>query len=265
MATRSIGVVAGSASNLQSFAASVLSKATKNAVALGGASESVSIALGANAVPKDAHTSVVTAAATSGPYAGAKVSFFRSVLPRGADDQLALRDALDVFASSGIDNSAEITAAKNSVVATAQAAVNAAKANGGKLTLLVKQVSKFDQVNNVFAEAVEQAAQKAGVSVEVVDSATATNNLIMFPERTPVVAAADTASADNIELALSGLYGASRTYLRASGKVAAGHSPATVALAVAEALKELGLSAEAKKVADAAAKGTNAESIVAAL
>lgn len=272
MATRKIGVVAGSSATLQSFAASILSKATKNAVALGGATESVAVALGASAIPKDAHTVVVSganSAATSGAYAGVKVTFVRSVLPRGAEDQLQLRDALDVFATSGISNANEVAAAKASISETAKIAVAAAKANGNKLTLLVKQVSKFDNVNAVFQQTVEDAAKAAGVAVDVVDSATATNQLLVFPESLGVVATADTAAADNIELALSGLYATSRVFHRAGGAktIPAGHSPATAALAVAEALKELGLSAEAKKVADAAVKASDAAgaSIVAAL
>jgi hypothetical protein len=271
MATRKIGVVAGSSASLQSFASSLLSKATKNAVAFGGASESVSVALGASAIPKDAHTVVVNAAnGTSGAYAGVKVTFVRSVLPRTAEDQLQLRDALDVFASSGIPNAAEIATAKASINETAKIAVAAAKASGnGKLTLLVKQVSKFDQVNAVFQQSIEEAAKTAGVAVDVVDSATATNKLVMFPESLGVVATADTASADNVELALSGLYATTRVFHRAGGAktIPAGHSPATAALAVAEALKELGLTAEAKKISEAAAKASDAAgaSIVAAL
>ena len=262
MATRKIGVVAGSSASLQSFASSVLSKATKNAVAFGGASESVSVALGASAVPKDAHTCVVNASNTG-------FTFIRSVLPRGSEDQLQLRDALDVFPASGINNAQEVAAAKADLTQTAKLAVAAAKSNGNKLTLLVKQVSKFENVNALFQQCIEEAAQSAGVSVEIVDSATATNNLIMFPEKVGVIATADTASADNIELALSGLYSTSRVYHRAGGAktIPAGHSPSTAALAVADALKELGMTAEAKKIADATSKVNDiaGESIVKAL
>jgi len=250
MATRKIGVVAGSSASLQSFASSVLAKATKNAVALGGASESVSVALGASAIPKDAHTCVINTS---------NFTFVRSVLPRGSEDQLQLRDALDVFPSSGINNAQEVAAAKAELNQTAKVAVAAAKSNGNKLTLLVKQVSKFENVNALFQQCIEEAAQSAGVAVEIVDSATATNNLIMFPEKVGVIATADTASADNIELALSGLYSTSRVFHRAGGAktIPAGHSPATAAVAVAEALKELGLTSEANKVAEAAKKASD--------
>ncbi len=252
--SRSIGLVAGAAAPLQAFAASLLAKATNNTVTLATADApaGVSLVLG-GAAPKDAHTAVITASPAKGAYAGAKLTFARSVLPRGADDTLALRDAVDVYADANIDNAAEVAQAKQSVAHTAKLLVAAAKAKGSKLTVLVKQQSKFEQVNSVFAQSVTETAEAAGVAVEFVPSAVALNQLVVFPEQLGVVASADTPRADVVELALSGLYSAPRVYIRAAGgKAPAGHSPLTVALAVAEALKEIGLTAESKKVADAA-------------
>lgn len=247
--SRSIGVVAGAATSLQALASGILGKATGNTVSLAAGASDVALGLGgASAAPKDAHTSVLKAAPAKGVYAGVNVTFVRSVLPTADGAALPLREAVDAFAAAGINASAEIAAAKAAASRTAKVAVEAAKANGGKLTVVVKQQSKFEQVNKVFAEAVAEAAEGKGVAVEYVDSATATNQLIMFPENYKVVATADTAAADNLELALSGLYGASRTYQRASGSsVAAGHSAATIAAAVSSALANIGLTAEAKK------------------
>lgn len=155
-----------------------------------------------------ATSSVLKAAPSKGIYAGVNLTFVRSTLPTAADASLPLREAIDAFASSGINNAAEVEQAKAASSKTAQIAVDAAKANGGKLTVVVKQQSKFAQVNSVFANAVKSAAEGKGVALEFVDSATATNNLIMFPEQYKVVTTADTASAENLERAISGLYGA---------------------------------------------------------
>ncbi len=162
------------------------------------------------AAPKNATTCVIKAAPTKGVYAGINVTFVRSVLPEG--ESLPVREAIDAFAAAGINNATEIAAAKAAASKTAAVAVDAAKANGGRLTVVVKQQTKFAQVNKVFAEAVSQAAEGKGVTIDYVDSASATNGLIMFPEQYKVVATADTATADNLEGALAGIYGAQRSY-----------------------------------------------------
>jgi hypothetical protein len=264
--SRQLAVIGSSKSPLYAFASALVAKATNNAVAVASTASAAAGAVAIGEAPKNAHTVVVAAAPTAGPYAGAKVTFVRALLPDA--EGIAARDALDVFASSGISSEAEVAAAKKAFAESAKIAVAAAKGQGNKVTVLVKQASKLEVVNTTFQESITEAAEQAGVSVEFVDSATVTNQLIMFPEQVGVVATADTAAADVVETAVSGLFNAAKTYVTPAGNVAGGAGVNSVATAVAEALKAQGFVNEARKITDAVAKAAtndNGKSVLAAL
>jgi len=266
--SKQIGVVG--TGGLKDFAASLIAKASKNAAAA-AASGAATVAVG-TAMPDGAHTSVTKAVgAAAGPYAGVKATFVRAVLPDDVDG-LALRDKVDVYADSGIDNAAEVAAATASFKKTAAVAVAEAKAAGTKkVVALMKNVSKHSALNAAFTQAFDEVAGAAGVEVEYVASAQATNALLMFPETTPVIVTADTPSGELAERAFGGAVAgaAHRTYVLDNGKsVPAGASPSTVASAVAEAFATLGLGKEATALRSAIAKakgGDNGASILAAV
>eukprot|EP01098_Paradermamoeba_levis_P010292 TRINITY_DN4324_c0_g15_i1.p1 TRINITY_DN4324_c0_g15~~TRINITY_DN4324_c0_g15_i1.p1 ORF type:complete len:271 (+),score=52.58 TRINITY_DN4324_c0_g15_i1:71-883(+) len=269
--SRRIALVASGSATLQNFGASVLGKATGNAVSLApGAVDASAVGIAIAQTPADAHTVVTrgNAGANAALYKDVKTLFVRAVLPAPADS-LALRDLVDVYASSGIKAEAEVATVKASFAKTADLAVSLAKANGNKITVFVKQASKHEQLNTLFKDAIESASSANGVAVEYLSSAHAANALIMAPETLGVVAAADTPSAENAEQAFSGLLGGvSRTFYTDAGKVAGAHSHNSVAHAVAESLRSLGLTAEAKKIdaALAKAKGNdNGSSLLAAI
>jgi hypothetical protein len=255
---------------MQSFASAVLGKATGNAVALApGAAAGAAAAMAIAQAPTGAH-SVVTVAPEAKPalYKDSNVAFVRAVLPAAAD-QLPLRDLVDVYPASGIPCDAEIAQVKASFAKTAQTAVDLAKKNGNKLTVLVKQATKHTRVNELFEEAINEASAGSGVAVEFVGSAQVANTLVMFPETLGVVAAADTASAENVEGMYAGLVGGvNRTFVGDNLNVAAGCSANSVAYACAASLRTLGMGAEAKKIEAAIGKAKGNDegaSIVAAL
>ena len=264
--SKQIGVVG--TGGLKDFAANLIGKASKNAAAA-AASGAATVAVG-TATPDGAHTSVTKAAGAAAPYAGVNTVVVRAVLPEDATG-LALRDKVDVFADSGIDNAAEVAAATESFKKSAAVAVAEAKAAGvKKVTALVKQVSKYQHLNAAFEKALGDVCGAAGVEVEVVGSAQATNTLLMFPESLAVVVTADTPTAELVERAFGGAVagGACRTYYLDGGKtVAGGASPSSVASAVAEAFSAVGLTKEAAAVKAAVAKakgGDNGAAILAA-
>merc|ERR1712146_576120 len=152
---------------------------------------------------------------------------------------------------------------------SATEAASLAKSNGTKVTVLVKQATKHAVLNKLFEEAITDACSAAGVAVEFVGSAQVSNALVMAPETLGVVAAADTQTAENTELMYSGLVGGvSRTFISADARVAGGHSENSVAYACADALRNMGLTAEAKKIEAAVAKAKGNDdgaSIIAAL
>uniref|UniRef100_A0A7S1W7I6 Uncharacterized protein n=1 Tax=Neobodo designis TaxID=312471 RepID=A0A7S1W7I6_NEODS len=268
--SRSITLAAAGCSKMQSFATTLLGKATGNAVALApGAAAGAAAAIAIGEAPAGAHT-VVTTAPEAKPalYKDSNVAFVRAVLPAAAD-QLPLRDLVDVYPASGIPCDAEIAQVKASFAKTAQTAVDLAKKNGNKLTVLVKQATKHARINELFEEAITEASAGSGVAVDFVGSAQVSNTLIMFPETLGVVAAADTASAENAEAMYAGLVGGvNRTFVGDDVSVAGGSSPNSVAYACAAALRNIGMGSEAKKIEAAIAKAKGNDegaSIVAAL
>lgn len=267
--SRRIALVAGGCSTLESFASSVVAKATGNAVAIAAGATDAAARLAICQTPEGAHT-VVTRPSENKPalYKDVNTVFVRAVLP-APQFKLPLRALVDVYPSSGVNCDAEIAIVKASFAKTASTAVSLAKANGSKITVLVKNVSKHEQLNALFKEAIDNAASASGVSVDFLGSAQAANALIMAPESLGVVASADTQTAENVELMLSGLLGGvERTFHTEAGAVAAGHSHNSVAAAVAASLRSLGLTAEAKKIDAAISKSKgndNGAGILAAL
>jgi hypothetical protein len=272
--SRSIALVStGGAASLQAFATTLVGKATSNSVSLAAAAPvagATAVAIGA-AAPANVHTAIVSPAGNGSQlYAGVKTVLVRAVLPAAAD-QLALRDSVDVLPASGIKSDAEHKEAVASFKLTANAALAAAKAQSAvKVTALVKQVSKYENINTLFAEAFDEVFEGSGVAVEYQNSAAVVNQLIMFPENLGVVVTADTPTAEVVEGMFAGvLGGVSTSYLgRGQEKIAAGNSTNGVAFAVADALKAQGLTAEAAKIVAAIAKATpndDGKSILAAL
>lgn len=264
--SKSVSILAaGATASLQQFATSLVSKATGTAAAAAASVDAANIVIGSDA-PRGVHTSVV-GGATDALYSGVKTTLVRAILPRGADDSLQLREAVDALPGAGINAESELEAAKASYRKSADIAVQVAKAqNSAKIVLALKQQTKFANSNRLFQEAAKEAAEAAGISVEVLSTAAATNTLVLFPETVPVVFTNDTVAADNIELAFAGITGSSRSYYTDKGLiVAAANGNKSVAAAVAQSLKGLGLAAEAKKIEVAAAKAKSSKDILASL
>ncbi|KAH9599846.1 hypothetical protein LSM04_008675 [Trypanosoma melophagium] len=217
--------------------------------------------------PAGIHTVVTTLPAAPHPaYAGVKTVVVRAVLPRSAPDRVQLRDALDVFPAAGISTEAEERAAADSFRQSATLAVARARAVGAnRVSLVVKQASRYAGVNALFRRVCEEVVSAAGLLVEVQGTATAANELLLRPESLGVVLLNDVPATEQVELAVAGLFGgASRTcHTTTGGTVSAGHSFKSVALAVAAELRALGMQAEAERVEAAAAK--NPRAVVAAL
>jgi len=248
-------VSVGGTASLQAFAASVATKAgaslNVSALQAGGGN----VAIGPKA-PEGVHTAITQLnGAGSGAYKGIKTTLVRAVLPVG-EGPVAVRDAVDVLPAAGINHQTETAQAKAAFMKTAAEAVKIAQGTAGKkITVAVKQQTKFNNLNELFQDAVSDAAQSGGVSVDFLSTATVSNQLVMFPEELGVVATADTPTADNIEGMFAGLLGgASRKYIGDDSTVQAGNSAFSVARAVAGALSASGASAEAKKIEDAVSK-----------
>lgn len=264
--SKSVSILAaGATASLQQFASTLISKTTGSAAVAAASADVANIAIGSDA-PRGVHTSVV-ANPTDALYSKVNATLVRAVLPRGAEDSLQLRDAIDVLPGAGINADAEIESAKASFRKSAAIAVQFAKAQkAGKLVLAIKQQTKFSNSNALFQEAAKEVAEAAGLSVEVVSTAVATNTLVLFPETVQVVFTNDNATTDNLELAFAGVTGGSRTlYTEGGAKIAAAHGNKGVAVAVAETLKGLGLVNEAKKIESAVAKAKSSKDILAAL
>lgn len=245
----------GASNALSAFAAEVASKATGGKVTIeAGAAAAQSLSCDC-CVGNDVHTSVVQASADVTPnlYRGTNVTFVRAHLPKNPE-LLDVRDAIDVNATSGISNEKEVATAKASFAKTADIAVNLAKQQGGKLTVLTKATAKHEVINAVFAEVISEKADAAGVAVESLPSAQVANGLVMFPETLGVVASADTPTADNAEAMVSGILGGvSRTCYTDKGSFSNGGSTTSVANAVASSLRASGLAKEASAIEKAAA------------
>lgn len=257
--SKSVALV-GSAPSLYQFASSLLSKASKNTVSI-DAKATTTVVLGGQQFPAAVHSVVTKASKATGLYAGASTVLVRAVLPPTQTSEVALRDAVDVFASAGVATDSQLSEVASRYALTAQAAVQAAKlANVSSIVVAQKQNSKFQVNNDLFLKAVRAAADEAKLGVEVQPTAVVFNNAVMFAETARVVATADTATAEVLEQALGGLYETHQQAVTTDGSVVVGGSShGTVAAACAEALRRLGLPNEAKAIETAvAAKGKDA-------
>jgi hypothetical protein len=264
--SKSIAVVAVGAASLQQLAASLIGKATKGAANAVSASTAASNAVVVGATPRGAHTAVTCTSPSNGPYAGVKTTFVRAILPRGADDVLQLRDAVDVLPSAGANADAEAQAAKESYVKSAKIVAELVKnTRASKVTLVLKQQTKFAENNRIFTEAAKEVLDAQGIHSEIVSTATAANTLVLFPETLGVVFTNDTPSTENVELAFAGLLGgaARRFYTEDGGNAFGGHSSKSVAHAVAQSLRCNGFTAEAKALEDAAAQSKSGKDLAA--
>lgn len=257
-------VAAGAPASLVSFATTLVGKATKNSVAVkqAAAAASGAVVVGAEA-PAGVHTSVVSATG-AGIYEGVKATVVRAVLPKKGDDELPLRDAIDVMGGSLTE--ADLATATASFKRSAKAAVDAAKEGGHKkVTIMVKQQSAFANLNKIFVDAAKSTVEAAGLAVEVAPTSVVTNRLIMFPESAGVVLTNDTPSTANVEKAFAGVVGgAPASLLTEDGAAFGGHSTNSVATAVASALKGLGFTAEAAIITKAVAASKSEQEILGA-
>lgn len=254
-------VTAGASATLLQVAAQIVAKATNNAVRTTTAPQAerqAVIITDGTQTPAGVIASVVRAPAKpSAAYSGVKTAVVRAVLPRRSADQLPLRDALDVYPSAGIVAEAEVHEATKAFQQAAAAAVAVAKEQQGKrVTLVVKQASKYAQLNETFLNTATTVCESAGMTVEVLSTGRAATELVMFPERLGVVLTNDSPNCENVQYAFAGVVGgAHSTFISPKGvSIAGGHSQKSVALAIAHELRQMGLTAEASKVEAAAEK-----------
>ncbi|ESL08488.1 hypothetical protein TRSC58_03809 [Trypanosoma rangeli SC58] len=263
MSKRLSVVSAGASAALLQAATAIVNKATagKFSATTASVAEKHAVVVGPE-TPAGVHTSVTVVPVSPDPaYAGVKTVLVRAVLPRSSPGKVQLRDALDVFTTAGISVDAEVQVATESFKKSAEVAVTNAKAIGvNRVTLVMKQATKYNNLNDLFRKVATETIEAAGMAAEVQGTAVAANRLLMYPESLGVVLLNDVSSAEKIELAFAGVVGgASRTYHTVSGdKVSAGHSFKSVALAVAQELQALGMGSEAQKLEAAAAKNPRA-------
>ncbi|KAG5510152.1 hypothetical protein JKF63_07048 [Porcisia hertigi] len=258
--SKSIAVIAaGAPAALVQAVSSLVSKATGGAVkaiqATSAASNAVVVGMQA---PCGTYACVAEPpSAASGPYTGVKTVVVRAVLPRGAADTMQVRDILDVYPASGIACEAEVAKAAANFTKAAKVAVEKAKAmKATRVTLVTKPATKYERINALFHETCSKTIEAAGLSVETSTTAAATNNLIMFPEKMGVVMVNDDQVCEKVQYAYAGIVGGVHTtyYTDAGSKIHGGHGYKSVAMALAEELKSLGMKAEAAKVEAAAQK-----------
>ncbi|CAJ1986930.1 protein of unknown function - conserved [Leishmania donovani] len=258
--SKSIAVIAaGAPAALVQAASAMVSKATGGAVKAMQATSAASnaIVVGMQA-PLGVYACVAEPPSTaSGPYAGVKTVVVRAILPRRAPDTMQVRDILDVYPASGITCEKETAEAVENFNKAAKVAVEKAKAmKATRVTLVMKPVTKYERLNGLFRETCTKTIEAAGLSVETSTTAAATNTLIMFPEKMSVVMVSDDPVCENVQYAFAGVVGGVHTtyYTDAGSKIHGGHSYKSVAMALAEELRSLGMKAEAAKVEAAAQK-----------
>ncbi|KPI85278.1 hypothetical protein ABL78_5668 [Leptomonas seymouri] len=258
--SKSISVIAANApAALLQAASAIVSKATGGAVKVSQtASASANAVVVGTAAPRGVYACVVEpSSAVSGPYAGVQTVVVRAVLPRSAPDTMQVRDIVDVYPASGIACHEEVTKVEASFKKAAQVAVERAKTlRATRVALVTKPVSKYARLNALFRESATKVIEDAGLSVEVLTTAQASNDLIMFPERHNVVMLNDDPVCENVQFAYAGVVGGAHTtyYTDAGGKIHGGHSYKSVATALAAELRSLGMKAEAAKIEAAAQK-----------
>lgn len=261
--SKTISLIGGGASAaLMQAAASIVAKATGGAVKTAPAakaSAAAAVVVG-QAAPQGVYACVARPpAAPEAAYAGVKTTVVRAVLPRAAADKVQLRDALDVYTASGIDSAAENEAAAAAFTKAATLAARLAKEElkSNRVTLLIKPATKFERLNDAFVKAATKAIEAEGCTVDVSHTGRATNELLMFPEKYGVILTNDDPICENVQYAWGSAVGGGvpLTYhTEAGGKISGGHSYKTVALALAQELRGMGMAAEAAKIEAAAQK-----------
>lgn len=258
--SKSIAVIAGGApAALLQAASAIVSKATGGAVKVTqAASAAANAVVVGTAAPRGVYACVAEPSSTaSGPYAGVQTVVVRAILPRSAPDTMQVRDIIDVYPTSGIACDAEVVKAEENFKKAAKVAVEKAKAiKASRVTLVTKPASKYERLNALFRESATKVIEGAGLSVDVMTTAQASNNLVMFPEKLSVVMVNDDPVCENVQFAYAGVVGGVHTtyYTDAGNKIHGGHSYKSVATALAEELKTLGMKAEAAKIEAAAQK-----------
>ncbi|KAG5510467.1 hypothetical protein GH5_06667 [Leishmania sp. Ghana 2012 LV757] len=258
--SKSIALIATSApAALVSAASALVSKATGGAVKATPTTSAASnaIVVGMQA-PRGVYACVAEPpSATSGAYAGVKTVMVRAILPRGAPDTMQVRDVVDVYPACGIACEEEAARAVENFTKAAKVAVEKAKGmKSTRVTLVMKPATKYERLNSLFRETCTKTIEAAGLSVEISTTAAATNTLIMFPEKMSVVMVCDDPVCENVQYAYAGIIGGVHTtyYTDAGCTIHGGHSYKSVAMALAEELKSLGMKAEAAKVEAATQK-----------
>ncbi|CCW68363.1 unnamed protein product [Phytomonas sp. Hart1] len=210
--------------------------------------------------PSGAYASVVRPPDNPNPtYAGVQTVVVRSILPREPPQHLQLRDILDVYLGSGIDGASEAKRAGSTFTKAAKLAVEFAKEQtASRLTLVIKTATKYENLNNVFVRCATEVAESAGLTTEVLHTAKAANELVIFPEKYGVVLVNDNPICENVQRAFAGVVGGAPEifYLDGGDCISGGASYRSIALAVAQELVSLGMPQEAEKVRAAAAKDT---------
>ncbi|KPA77070.1 putative mitochondrial hypothetical protein [Leptomonas pyrrhocoris] len=258
--SKSISVIAVAApAALLQAASAIVSKATGGAVKVTqtAAATANAVVVGTAAPPGVYACVAEPTSATIGLYAGVQTVVVRAILPRGAPDTMQVRDILDVYPASGIACDAEVAKAEENIKKAAKVAVEKAKAlKATRVTLVMKPASKYTRLNALFRESAAKVIEGAGLSVEVTTTAQASNDLVMFPEKHGVVMVNDDPVCEKVQFAYAGEVGGVHTtyYTDAGGKIHGGHSYKSVATALAEELKSLGLKAEAARIEAAAQK-----------
>lgn len=258
--SKSIAIIAaGAPAALLQAASSIVSKATGGAVKVSQAASAAAnaVVIGTTA-PRGVYACVAEpSSATSGAYAGVQTVVVRAILPRGAPDAMQVRDVVDVYPASGIACEAEVAKAVANYEKAAQVAVEKAKAiKATRVTLVTKPATKYARLNALFRDSATKVIEAAGLSVDAATTAQASNELVMFPERFSVVLVNDDPISENVQFAYAGVVGGVHTtyYTDAGHKIHGGHSYKSLATALAEELKTLGMKAEAAKIEAAAQK-----------
>lgn len=258
--SKSIAIVAaGAPATLLKAAASIVAKATGGAVATTEAATAAknSIVVGSE-TPHGVYASVTRPPnQPNAAYAGIKTTVVRAILPRAERGMVQLRDIVDVYASAGIDCAAESDQAAAAFEKAGKLAAQQAKEHKlTRVTLVVKQAKKYQHLNALFLRAAGKAVEGAGLSYDVMSTAKAANELVMFPEKLGVVLVNDDPVCENLPGAFAGVTGGAHTtyYTEAGECVPAGAGYKSVALAIAAELEAMGMKAEAAKIVAAAQK-----------
>lgn len=253
-------IAAGGPAALMQLADSIVAKATGGAVKTMPAPSATSSAVVVGQQPPPGVFACVLRppAKPEAAYTGVKTTVIRAVLPRGPLDKLQLRDAVDVYQAAGIDSSAEAEAAAAAFAKAGALAAKVAKeeVKTNRVTLVIKPASKYERLNDLFTKSASKAIEDAGLSCDVMHTSRATNELLLFPEKLGVVLTNDDPVSENVQLAYgSAVGGVPATYhTEQGGHISGGHSCKTIALALAQELKAMGMTAEATKIENAAQK-----------